>query len=103
MGLSMMLMKCVAVLVWALGDQRLQLVLVLSPSNEEGDSEEEEEELLSHQAELLQYRMEPEQAQSGMEGGCQLVDQPEPPSHGGTHAHPQQTREVVAVYQQRWQ
>merc|ERR1719317_399713 len=98
----MMLMKCVAVLVWALGDQRLLLVLVLLPSNEEGDSEEEDreevdEELLSHQAELLQYRMEPEQAQSGMEGGCQPVEQPEPPSHGGTHAHPQQTREVVAV------
>ena len=74
-GLSTMLMKCGAVLAWGLGDQRLQLVLVLPPSNEEQGREEEDEEVGSHQAELLQCRMEPEQAQSGMEGGCQLVGQ----------------------------
>ena len=68
-------MKCGAVLAWGLGDQRLQLVLVLPPSSEEQDREEEDGEVGSHQAELLQCRMEPEQAQSGMEGGCQLVGQ----------------------------
>ena len=49
-------MKCGAVLAWGLGDQRLQLVLVLQPSREEQDREEEEDEEDSEEEEAYKAR-----------------------------------------------